>query len=99
MDITWKIEQCEYDLETGGITAAHWRVTAVDGDIVVSTYGSCDFKPAADSADFKPFADVTEADVLSWVWGSVPKEDTETGLKVRMEAKKQPVTTTGVPWV
>jgi hypothetical protein len=28
----WKIANCEHEVATGGITVAHWRVSAVDGD-------------------------------------------------------------------
>jgi hypothetical protein len=31
-DYTWTIATCEHDIATGGITVAHWRCSAVDGD-------------------------------------------------------------------
>jgi hypothetical protein len=32
IEYTWTIAQCEHEVATGGITVAHWRVSAVDGD-------------------------------------------------------------------
>jgi hypothetical protein len=46
-----------------------------------------------------PYADVTEAEVLQWVWDSgVDKDATEAALTQNIELQKNPVTTTGLPW-
>lgn len=95
----WTIATCEHEVATGGITVAHWRVSAVDGDCSASAYGTCGFTPDPESEGFKPYAEVTEAEVLSWVWGSgVDKEAAEASLETQIEAQKAPVTATGTPW-
>lgn len=95
----WTIATCEHDIATGGITVAHWRVNAVDGDYSASAYGTCGFTPDPESEGFKPYDAVTEAEVLSWVWGSsVDKEAAEASLNTQIEALKNPVTATGTPW-
>lgn len=82
----------------GGVTVAHWNVTAVDGDYSASAYGSAGFTPDASAADFKPYASLTQADVLAWVWGSVDKAAAEASLAQQIAAQKNPVTLNGLPW-
>lgn len=95
---TWTIPTCEHDIATGGITVAHWRCTAEDGDFTASSYGTCGFTPDASAPDFKPYADVTEAEVLEWVHASVDKDATEAALVAKIEADKNPVSASGTPW-
>jgi hypothetical protein len=96
--ITWAIAQLDRNAADGGVTTAHWTVSAVDGDHSASSYGSAGFTPDATAAGFKPYDSLTEADVLAWVWGSVDKDETEASLLKQIEAKKAPVTLTGTPW-
>ena len=97
-DYTWTIATCEHDIATGGITVAHWRCSAIDGDFTASAYGTCGFTPDATSPDFKPYDEVTEAEVLGWVWGSVDKAAAEASLETQIEAQKNPVSASGTPW-
>lgn len=98
MTTTWTIATCEHEVATGGITVAHWRVSAVDGDYTASAYGTAGFTPDATAEGFKPYADVTEAEVLAWVHASVDKDVTEAALAAKIEADKNPVSASGTPW-
>jgi hypothetical protein len=95
---TWTIPTCEHEVATGGITVAHWRVSAVDGDYTASSYGTCGFTPDATDPAFKPYDDVTEAEVLAWVHASVDKDATEAALAAKIEADKNPTSASGTPW-
>ena len=95
---TWTIPTCEHEVATGGITVAHWRVSAVDGDYPASSYGTCGFTPDATDPDFKPYDEVTEAEELAWVQASVDKDATEAALAAKIEADKNPTSAAGTPW-
>ena len=70
----WTIDKLEYNNDsTKGVIVAHWRVSAVDGDYSASAYGSASFSPDRSSPSFKPSGQLTQSDVLSWVWGSVDR--------------------------
>lgn len=98
MTITWSIGQMDRNAADGGVTVAHWRVEAVDGEHSASAYGSAGFTPDASAPDFKPYDQLTQEDVLAWVWGSVDKTEIEASLAAQIEAKKNPVTLNGLPW-
>ena len=95
---TWTIALCEHDVATGGITVAHWRCEAVDGDYTASAYGTAGFTPDATDPAFKPYDQVTEAEVLAWVWEQVDQAETETNLAAQIAADKAPATASGLPW-
>ena len=99
IEYTWKIDHCEYDIATGGITSAHCRVEAVDGDFTTSAQGTCYFCPDHLDPGFIPYGQVTEADVLSWCWAcDMDKALIEAALAAEIEQKKNPVVAKGTPW-
>lgn len=98
MMIAWSISQLDRNTADGGVTVAHWNVTAVDGEHSASAYGTAGFTPDASTPGFKPYNQLTEADVLAWVWGSVDKAAAEASLTQQIEAKKNPITLNGLPW-
>ena len=95
---TWTIANLERNTADGGVTVAHWRCTAVDGDHSASAYGTVGFTPDASADGFVPYENLTEADVLAWVHGSVDKDATEAALAAKIDAEKNPTTTAGTPW-
>ena len=98
MTTTWTIATCEHEVATGGITVAHWRASAVDGDYTASAYGTAGFTPDATAEGFKPYDQITEAEVLAWVHASVDKDAVEAALAVKIETQKAPTTESGTPW-
>ncbi len=92
---TWTISQLDRKTSDGFVTTAHWRATAVDGDYSASVYSTCSW---TDGEVTIPYEDLTEQDVLDWVWMSVDKDATEQALADQIEMQKHPVTATGMPW-
>lgn len=97
---TWSIAQLERETTTGGVTVAHWRVIAQDADFSASSYGSAGFSPDPESETFVPFDDLTETDILEWLWAQegFDKVETEANLANQIEVQKNPPTTSGLPW-
>ena len=93
---TWTITQCDSLNSDGFITTAHWTASAVDGDFTASIYSTCSFGEGSPSI---PYASVTEEEVLSWCWANgVDKDATEAALAAQIEAQKNPVQASGLPW-
>ena len=99
---TWTIADLERNLSDGGVTVAHWRVTESEtvGDVTytASSYGTCGFTPDASDSGFVAYDSLTEADVLVWVHAEVDQDATEAALTANIEAQKNPVTGSGMPW-
>jgi hypothetical protein len=95
MEFNWTISNLERKTEDGFVTTAHWRCDATDGEFSAGVYGSAGF-----SGDLTiPYEDLTQEQVLGWVWESVDKEVTETNLDGQINAQKNPVSASGLPWV
>ena len=98
----WTIANLERNTADGGVIVAHWRVTAEEtvGEetYTASAYGTCGFTPDASAPDFVPYDQLTEADVLAWVWSSMDKDATEAALAAKIEEQKAPATVSGLPW-
>lgn len=94
--ITWTITQTDFETANGFITTAHWTCSGVDGEFSASVYSTCSW---ADGTPTIPYNQVTEAEVLAWCWASgVDKDATEAAVTAQIEAQKNPVTSSGLPW-
>jgi hypothetical protein len=82
---------------------------ASDGTYSASEGGKLRSEPDASDPDFIPYADLTEADVLGWVYDSlIEGDETADEAKARVEADRTAkvqkqidaaaTTESGVPW-
>jgi aspartate oxidase len=94
MTIKWTVSQLDRNTADGFVTTAHWQCTATDGEYSASVYASCGFDGELSVA----YDSLTEEVVLAWVWESVDKEATEAAVLAQIEAQKNPVSATGLPW-
>ena len=94
----WSIANTERNTDDGGVVVAHWRCTAEDGEYTASSYGTVGFTPDASADGFISFDNLTEADVLGWVYAEVDQAETEAALDANIAEQKTPATTDGVPW-
>jgi hypothetical protein len=102
MTTNWTISQLDRTLPDGCVTTIHWTATQTDGDFTASAYGSLGV-PAKDQSDptFIAFASLTEEQVKQWVLDTMGEEQVtalQANLDGQIEAQKNPVQATGVPW-
>ena len=99
----WKIESMVVKPVDGShtdvVVTAAWRCTASDGEHSASNYGSMGF--ASPSGAFIAYPDLTEADVLGWVWANgVDKAEVEANVARELAAQvNPPVVAKPLPWV
>jgi len=106
---TWSVSDMTHKDSDGGVFLVRWSLTATDGTYSAQEGGKlrCTADPSA--SDYIAYADLTEADVLGWVYDSlIVGDETAAEAKARIEvdrtAKVQKqidaaaTTATGVPW-
>ena len=110
---TWSVNDMTHKDSDGGVSLVYWSLTA-QSDEAKPLYSAqdggklrCTADPSA--SDFIPYADLTEADVLGWVYDSlIEGDETAAEAKARIEADRTAkvqkqidaaaTTESGVPW-
>ena len=106
---TWSVNDMTHKDSDGGVSLAYWSLTATDGTYSAQEGGKlrCTADPSA--SDYIAYADLTEADVLGWVYSSLIVDDeTAAEAKARIEAERTgkvqgqidraAANSSGVPW-
>jgi hypothetical protein len=96
------IAQLDRTLPDGCVQTVHWTASQTDGDFTASAYGSLGV-PAKDPSDptFIAFASLTEEQVKQWVITTMGEEQVtalQANLDGQIEAQKNPVSASGLPW-
>ena len=89
---TWSVTDMTHVDADGGVVKAYWSCVAVsdttpsytasEGGKLICTYD-------ASSPTYIPYADLTEDDVLGWIWTSlIEDEETAAEAKARIEANR-----------
>ena len=76
----------------------HWTCVGIDGDYSASVYSTCQIPYAGGS--FTPYEDLTQEEVLTWVWANgVDKDETEANIERQIQDLINPkVVTPLLPW-
>lgn len=93
----WNIVNLDRKTSDGFVVTAHYVVSAVDGDYTASTYGTVGYTEQTNKS-YKPYASLTKEEVIGWVQESLGKDTVEASLTAQIEAQKNPVQETGLPW-
>ena len=109
---TWSVSDMTHTDADGGVFLVYWSMVAQsDGDTVYTASEGgklrCEYDASAD--DFISYSDLSEADVLGWVYTSlIEGEETADEAKARIETDRASkvqkqidaaaTTATGVPW-
>ena len=110
---TWSVTDMTHVDADGGVFLVYWSmVAASDGtpSYTASEGGKLRCTYDASAAGFIPYADLTENDVLGWVYDSlIEGDETAAEAKARVEADRDAkvqkqidaaaTTESGVPWV
>lgn len=96
MNFEWNVVNMERKTDNGFVVTVHYTVNAVDGEVTASTYGTVGYTQEADN--FTPFEQLTKDQVVGWVQTSLDKDAVETSLASQIEALKNPVQESGLPW-
>lgn len=93
---TWTISNLDRRTSDGYVKVAHWTCTGADGDITSSVYATVSFE---DGTPVIPYDDVTEAEVLNWIWANgVDKDAVEASIAERIADLQNPKEASGLPW-
>jgi hypothetical protein len=97
MEYQWNVVQMDRLTSDGFVVTVHYTVNAVDGEYTASTYGTVGYTEQPDE-QYIPYDQLTEAEVVGWVQESLGKDTVEASLAAQIEAQKNPVQESGVPW-
>jgi hypothetical protein len=95
MNFTWNVVQMDRQVADGFVTTVHYNVSAVDGEFTASTYGTVGY---TEEGAFTPYNQLTESVVVGWVKDSLGETTVEESLAAQIEAQKNPVQESGLPW-
>tara|TARA_R100000951_G_scaffold111726_1_gene111107 strand:- start:60 stop:398 length:339 start_codon:yes stop_codon:yes gene_type:complete len=106
---TWSVTNMQHTDATGGVFLVYWSMVASDGTYSATEGGKLRCDPDSSSSDYIPYADLTENDVLGWVYDSlIEGDETAAEAKARVEADRTAkvqgqidraaTTASGVPW-
>jgi hypothetical protein len=96
MNYDWNVVQMDRLTSDGFVVTVHYTVNAVDGDYTASAYGTVGY--TQEDKSYIPFANLTKETVIGWVKDSLGQETVETALAAQIEAQKNPVSESGLPW-
>ena len=102
MNIVWTIDAMDcYPQSQGNVDVvytAYWRCTGNDGNASASVYGTCNIPYTG--GEFTPYADLTQNEVLSWVWANgVNQTEVEASVTEQVNAIFNPTTVSPpLPW-
>lgn len=87
------------DNETDVVFNVHWTCSGVDGEYNSSVYSTCTV-PLSGEGTFTPYADLTQEQVLGWIWASgVDQTATEAAVETQIQNLiNPPVVTPPLPW-
>jgi hypothetical protein len=97
MEFNWNVVQMDRLTSDGFVVTVHYTVNAVDGDYTASTYGTVGYTEQQ-GEQYTPYEELTEAEVIGWVKDSLGKDTVEEALAAQIEALKNPVQLSGLPW-
>ena len=101
-EITWTVTAMDCyphaDGQADVVFTVHWTCSGTDGTYNASVYSTCAIP--APTTNFTPYEDLTQDQVLGWVWANgVDKEATEEAVVQQLNNQiNPPVIQPPLPW-
>jgi hypothetical protein len=102
-NITWTVTALNcyptVGSETDVVFTVHWTCSGTDGTYTSSVYSTCSV-PTPTGTTFTPYQDLTQDQVLGWVWANgVDKDATEAAVQQQIDNQiNPPVVSPVLPW-
>jgi hypothetical protein len=99
--LDWTIQKMEVKLQEGSyadvVVTAYWCCSASDQGFVANQYGSALFP--APTSSFTPYPDLTQEQVLGWVWQTINKAQVEEEVERQLNQQiNPPLVPLPLPW-
>ena len=104
MTPVWIVEWCETTPDNAdpakAVLQVDWRCSGTEDNFSGTVYSTCTL-PAADPASFVPYNQLTQDQVLGWIWANgVDKAATEAAVEQQIQAQAHPtVISPALPWL
>ena len=109
INTTWSISDMTHKDSDGGVSIVYWSLIATDGAYSAQEGGKLRRTADPSASDYIAYADLTEANVLGWVYDSLKTGDEtaaeakkriedERTAKVQGQIDRAAADSTGVPW-
>jgi len=100
--ITWTVTAMDCsttEQNPDTVIVCHWTCAGTDGTYNASVYSTCSV-PAPSGSAFTPYADLTQDQVLGWIWANgVDQAATEAAVQQQLNNQiNPPVVTPPLPW-
>lgn len=103
--ITWTIDSMsasttDIDGHTEVVLHATWRCAGEQDGYSSFLFSICPFAAPSEGEPFTPYEDLTEEQVLGWIWANgVDKDATEAAVAAQIEAQiNPPIVQPALPW-
>ena len=93
---TWSIDDLQRKTSSGGVYDIDVRVVCSDGTNSIEEVFKVGVTPNPSDPNYTPYDDLTEAQVLGWVYGIVDQTEIENGLDDALAQKIADAS--GKPW-
>lgn len=100
--MTWNISQLDCIPQEDGYTdvvvTAHWQCVGNQQEYTAQAYGSTNLS-LKQGENFIPYNELTQAEVLAWVWQTVDKDETEANIQQLINDQiSPPIVSPSLPW-
>ena len=94
---TWSIQNMDRLTSDNFVVTVHYNVSAVDDTYTAGTYGTISYTQTPGET-YIPYDELTQPIVVGWVQEALGKDTVEASLQGQIDALKNPVQESGLPW-